>query len=153
MILQWKGIGFTPATLNDYMRNNRIYQQGYLTPWNTATLVNGNVRFDARLIKQGEDDKVFGTYLGTIVSGNQIVQKVDEYLQRGIPVMLNVDITPHNAYNSSDTHWVVAVSRYNNDYLVNDPAEQNSGVISLQQKYGRSNQVLADAIVQAILYS
>lgn len=152
MILAWKGINFTPATLNDYMRNQNIYQQGYLTPWNTATLVNSNVAFDARLIKQGMQDKVFGTYLGTIVNGNQIIQKVDEYLQRGIPVMLNVDITPNNAYNSSDTHWVVAVSRYNNDYLVNDPAEQTSGVISLQKKYGRSNSVLADAITQAILY-
>lgn len=137
MIASYKGHTITPQQFNNTLRNQDLYYQGYLTPWNAASLLFPAIKYDGRY-----------------QAGPDLIQRIDASLQRGIPVMVNVDITPQNAYNSNmDQHWVVVVSRYNNDYLINDPYRQESGVISLMQKYGRSTNRLEDSIIQAIFYS
>lgn len=137
MFIAYKGYGITPGQLNTLLRQRGIYYQGYLTPWDAAAQVYSSIQFSGREQR-----------------GQALLQKIDAYLQRGIPVLANVDITPQNAYNSNmDQHWVLIVSKYGDDYLINDPAEMQEGVISLRDKYGYAGRPVYEAIQQAIFYS
>ena len=84
----------------------------------------------------------------------ETVEKIDSYLERGLPVMVNVDLNPVNAYNSNiEQHWVLIVSRDEDDYLILDPASMNENTISLMDKYGYYGEPLWKSIQQVVFYS
>jgi hypothetical protein len=80
-----------------------------------------------------------------------LIGRIDEYLARGDAVILQVDTEPNTPYNYRlAQHWVLALARRGDDYLVLDPIDGQA--ISLLSKYGQQQrpQVAEAALNQAI---
>ncbi len=139
MFAAFKGNDIDPGRMNSIMWNQRIYVQGFYTPWNAAAQVFPNVNF-VRFINYDQRTQ-------------QITQLIDQHLAQGLPVLVNVDNNPRTAYNTGEQHWVLVVHRNGDDYLMNDPAEMEPGVTSLMQRYGYSGGQLWQAVQRAIFFS
>jgi hypothetical protein len=86
-----------------------------------------------------------------------LIGRIDEYLGRGDAVILQVDTEPNTPYNFRlNQHWVLALARRGDDYLVLDPIDGQA--ISLLSKYGQQHrpqspeQALREAIKSALFY-
>ena len=142
MILHGRGYETDPGRLNDLLRQRGLYYNGYITQWRTANMVEPSVIYD--------------THIENHQRTQAIITQINDYLQRGLPVMVNVDLNPRNAYNSNiEQHWVLIVGQdeENDDYLIYDPASLEEQVISLKEKYGYFGEPLWKAIQQAVFYS
>lgn len=86
-----------------------------------------------------------------------LIDKIDTFLGRGDAVLLQVDSEPTDPYHfETEQHWVLAIARQGNDYLVVDPIDGRS--VSLLRKYGAQTRVqdaaaaLNTAIKSALFY-
>ena len=86
-----------------------------------------------------------------------LIDRIDTFLSRGDSVLFQVDSEPADPYNfQMEQHWVLAVARQGNDYLVVDPIDGRS--VSLLRKYGmqtrvqNANDALKTAIKSALFY-
>lgn len=108
--------------------------------------------------------KYWGNYTGdrfsTIphtVYRSDLIAEIDAYLARGDGVMFQVDSEPADPYHfDAEQHWVLALARQGNDYLIMDPIDGRPA--SLLAKYGlqtkpqSANEALLGAIKSALLY-
>ena len=99
MMLRHFGIDTDPARLNDWLKANGGYYNGNLFVWNSLNKLDKRVSFGYRYQPVPLD-------------------KVDEQLRAGKPVIANVDMNP--ATPALDEHWVLIVGK-DGDYLINDP--------------------------------
>lgn len=87
-----------------------------------------------------------------------LIGRIDRALDNGQGVIFQVDTDPNSPYNFGvEQHWVFALARQGNDYLVLDPFVGEP--ISLLGRYGQQSkpqnptEALKDAIKSAIFYS
>ena len=99
MMLRHFGIDTDPARLNDWLKANGGYYNGNLFVWNSLNKLDKRVSFGYRYQPVPLD-------------------KIDEQLRAGKPVIANVDMNP--ATPALDEHWVLIVGK-DGDYLINDP--------------------------------
>jgi hypothetical protein len=100
MMLRHFGFDTDPGRLNDLLKANGGYQNGNLFVWGALEKIFKGVSFGYRYN---------GAYL----------DKVDEQLRAGKPVIVNVDLNP--ATPAPDEHWVLIVGKVNGSYIINDP--------------------------------
>jgi len=100
MMLRHFGFDTDPGRLNDLLKANGGYQNGNLFVWGALEKIFNGVKFGYRYN---------GAYL----------DKVDEQLRAGKPVIINVDLNP--ATPVLDEHWVLIVGKVNGSYIINDP--------------------------------
>jgi len=100
MMLRHFGFDTDPGRLNDLLKANGGYQNGNLFVWGALEKIFKGVSFGYRYN---------GAYL----------DKIDEQLRAGKPVIINVDLNP--ATSVLDEHWVLIVGKVNGSYIINDP--------------------------------
>ena len=100
MMLRHFGFDTDPGRLNDLLKANGGYQNGNLFVWGALEKIFKGVKFGYRYN---------GAYL----------DKIDEQLRAGKPVIINVDLNP--ATSVLDEHWVLIVGKVNGSYIINDP--------------------------------
>ncbi len=88
---------------------------------------------------------------------NEIISRIDSFLQAGDAVLFQVDSEPADPYNfQQEQHWVMALARQGNDYLIVDPVDGRT--YSLLRKYGlqqraqNAEETLKGAIKSALFY-
>jgi hypothetical protein len=86
-----------------------------------------------------------------------LISHINEELTNGQGVILQVDIDPADPYNVGvEQHWLLAVARQGDDYLVIDPLDGRA--VSLRGRYGRQSrpqlpeQALKETILSALIY-
>ncbi|HID52151.1 MAG TPA: hypothetical protein EYP41_08955 [Anaerolineae bacterium] len=86
-----------------------------------------------------------------------LIARIDQELQNGQAVLVQVDRNPTNPYNISvEQHWVYVLGRQGEDYLILDPIDGRP--VSLLSKYGAqtraqsSEEALKQAIKSALIY-
>jgi hypothetical protein len=136
MYANWRGYTVTPHQFMNLMLERNGFLDGYLTRWEALQNVYSDIRYERKL-----------------ESGADFVTAINAKLDQGVPVIVQVDLTPDTRFGSLDTHWVLVVGRNgNNDYWVHDPYPVESTPTSLMERYGRRNNQLQSSIVSALLY-
>jgi hypothetical protein len=128
------GCDTDPARLNRTLLEKNGYFQNYMVTWNALNTAFGTIVFD-----------------GKADSNPALLGRIDDSLAAKRPVPIRVDRTPATRYNDNDQHWVLAVARDGNDYVVNDPIDLDQKPVSLMKRYGRG-QDLGASVLSAIFY-
>ncbi|WP_119068099.1 NBR1-Ig-like domain-containing protein [Aggregatilinea lenta] len=123
-----------PARLNRTLLEKSGFFQNYFVSWNALQTAFDTLVFDA---KSDASPDLLG--------------HIDASLAARRPVPIQVDRTPATRYNDNDQHWVLAVARHGNDYIVNDPIDLDPVPTLLMERYGRG-QDLAASVLAAIFY-
>ncbi len=128
------GCDTDPARLNRTLLEKSGFFQNYLVSFSALQTAFGTIAFD-----------------GKVDSNPTLLSRIDDSLAARRPVPLQVDRTPTTRYNDNDQHWVLAVARDGNDYVVNDPIDLDAEPTSFMARYGRG-QDLAASVLSAIFY-
>lgn len=96
------GINITPADMNAWLIANGGYHNYNLFVWAILNKYDSKISFGYR-------------YNGALLD------KIDEQLAKGMPVIVNVDGIP--ASSAIDEHWVLIIGKENGKYIINDPID------------------------------
>ena len=102
MFLRYLGLNMTPAEVNAWLKANGGYNGGNLFVWGSVSKLLPGLTFGHRYTEPYLD-------------------KIDEQLVAGRPVIVNVDGTPATA--ALDEHWILIVGKENGYYIINDPID------------------------------
>lgn len=127
----------TPVQLNHAMTSKGGFLNLYLTKWNALSSVYTDIVYE-------------GKFHGS--STHDLTARIDASLAQGRPVTVQVDFTSETPYAENDQHWVLIVRKDGDDYRINDPWLLPGQEASLRERYGRANQPLQNAIMNAIFY-
>lgn len=94
------GKNITPADLNAWLIANGGYHDFNLFVWGIMNKLDTRLSFGYRYNYAALD-------------------KIDEQLAKGMPVVINVDLNPATSY--LDEHWVLVIGKENGSYIINDP--------------------------------
>lgn len=153
MMLTGFGEDYTPLSLNNVLLN-RQGQQGFdasnvyfLAP---AYLID-HVKFYDNWKPLPETGATFAKH------DPHLLSRIDQEIAAGQAVILQVDTDPTDPYTfGSEQHWVFALAKQGNDYLVLDPTDGRP--VSLLARYGYpgrnqpSEAALREAIKSALIY-
>jgi hypothetical protein len=80
-----------------------------------------------------------------------LINRIDQELAAGQAVIFQVDMDPGDPYNfGTEQHWVFALAKQGNDYLVLDPTDGRP--VSLLTRFGSPGRPLAEVIKSALIY-
>lgn len=100
MMCRYFGIDIDPAVMNVWLKANGGYQNTNWFVWDSLNKLDKRIAHNKRFEYAALD-------------------KIDEQLQAGKPVIINVDWNP--ATTVIDQHWVLVVGKVGGSYIINDP--------------------------------
>lgn len=113
MMLRHFGINMNPAELNTWLKANGGYHNQNLFVWGVLSKLSPNISFGYRY-------------------GYAALDKIDEKLNQGRPVFINVDYYPNTP--AIDEHWSLVVGKENGSYIINDPKDGRQ--LKFEDRYG-----------------
>jgi len=113
MMLKYLGFDTDPARLNTWLKNNAGYASVNLFVWDSLERLYPRLKFTNRYV------------------GAQL-DKIDETLLKGVPVIINVDYVPSTPY--IEQHWVIVVGKEGGSYIIIDP--RNGQLVRFEELYG-----------------
>lgn len=114
MFLKFLGFDTDPGRLNTLLLANGGYHNGNLFVWGSVTKFFPKLTFGYRYEYAALD-------------------KIDEQLARGLPVVVEVDYFPTTT--PIDQHWVLVVGKVGGSYIINDPKKLGDQ-IKFEDRYG-----------------
>ncbi len=147
MMLSKYGENVTPWELNQKLRQRPSGQgfDGSNVFFAAPAFLIDHIKFFGNWKPRPETGATFAQF------DPNLIARIDQELQNGQTVMVQVDRNPTNPYNISvEQHWVYVLGRQGQDYLILDPIDGRP--VSLLAKYGMQTraQTSAEALKQAI---
>lgn len=153
MMLTGFGENYTPLSLNNTLvgRSGEHGFNGSNVYFMAPAFLIGHVKFHNNWMPLPHTGATFATH------DPNLLNRIDQEVAAGQAVILQVDLDPNDPYTQgTEQHWVFALARQGNDYLVMDPIDGRP--VSLLSRYGQpghnqsSDQALKQAIKSALIY-